>query len=389
MSFTDLLLLAKSGRQSSGPSSSLSSGARPINDKLYQSTPMFMPSTNSSLLDDDKLLSDDYLNWSRSKRDQEDEFLHLELFEDFAAKIKASVKADEKQSKGKMKLPRTILDDPEFLEEYPEPPPPKPKIATSRDEHAQPFKDPVKRRLFMDDDDDDDKEVAIEAKSGPSNSDDADELIKLRRENEFLREENALMKRMLANSDAFKFAIKSLSSVIRERHAMISDRSHVTEDADTPFSLAKFAKERNSEKSDSNTLDSTLSFDVTRKLYANGSAKESFPGGFTTLRMKNGDSYMNFPSGKRVFIDSSKGIRIADTGYGVKEVYDTKTGQYECHTKGLLHEAYFEDTSYTVEKKDEFCISVKSLDYPLVTIESPDGSTVLVQPDGNVSLMNK
>lgn len=381
MSFDSLVLLAKSGRRSLGTSSS-------TDEKLARSMPLLNKSLSSSLLDDDKLLSDDYLNWSRSRRDQEDEFVHLEHFEDFATKVKASIKADEEQKKGKMKPLRTILDDPEFLEEYPKPPPPKPKIAAKREDPAPSGKESVKRRLFINGDgDEDDEEVAVKTTPTLRSSDEASELERLRRENEALREENAKLRCVLMDNEVYKFGLKSLSAVIREMHTKLSDKSRSKEDIDTPFSLLDFANERN-EKSDESATNDVLTLDVTRKMFGNGSTKESLPGGFTKLKMKNGDSYMDFPSGKKVFVDS-QGTKITETETGAKEISNQRTGQYECYTKGMLHEAYFGDTSYVAEKKDEFCVSVKSLEYPLVTIESPDGSTILVQPNGNVTLVNK
>lgn len=387
MSFNSLVLLAKSGRRSLGTSSG-------TDEKLARSMPLSRQSLSSSLLDDDKLLSDDYLNWSRSRRDQEDEFVHLEHFEDFAAKVKANIKADEEQKKGKMKPLRTILDDPEFLEEYPKPPPPKPTIAAKRDEPVPPSgKDSVKRRLFIngdedDEEDEDDREVEIKNTTSLRSSEEANELERLRRENEALREENAKLKCVLMDNEVFKFGLKSLSTVIREMHIKLGAKGRSKEDIDTPFSLLEFANEGN-EKRDESGPSTALTLDVTRKTFENGSTKESLPGGFTKLKMKNGDSYMDFPSGKKVFVDS-QGIKITETVTGTKEVSNPKTGQYErYYTKGMLHEAYFGDTSYVAEKKDEFCVSVKSLEYPLVTIESPDGSTILVQPNGNVTLVNK
>lgn len=388
MSFNDLLLIAKSGRYHSGtsPAADFSDGS------LSKSTPMFNNPTSSSLLDDDKLLSDDFLKWSRSKRDQEDEFLHLEHFEDFATKIKASIKADEAQKKGKMNPPRTILDDPEFIEEYPKPPPPKPKIMAPRNENAQSNRESVKRRLFIDGDDDDDiddddKEVEIRTTNSLRVSEDSSELERLRRENSALREENAMLKCMLMDSDIYKFGLKSLSTVVREMHVKMSDKSHSKEDIDSPFSLLNFLDE-SSKSDDEITQETTFPLNITKREYKNGSTKEFLPGGFTALKMKNGDSYMSYPSGKKVFTDNS-GIKITDTEIGTKEICNPKTGQYECYTKGMLHEAYFEDTSYVVEKKDEFCVSVKSLSYPLVTIESPEGISILIQPNGNVSITKK
>lgn len=426
MSFNDLLLRALPEETRLSRRQAMSTTGNSSGERLATSASVSRPAlSGSGLLDDDKLLSDDYLNWSQSKRAQLNEFERLERFEEFAAKVKASLKADEEQNKGKPKPIRTILDDPEFLEEYPEPPPPKPKIIASKENTQKSPKVPVRRTLFLDgddnDDDDDDEEVPIKilphtrrnsrsrnngssSSNGcgggggsssftvsVSNSTALEELEQLKCENALLKEENAKLKGLLKESEKFKVGAVTLSAAIRELHASLCSTSRVAYDVDTPFSLLDFVRRDGEQKSGTTTVaaaaatETTYSLSVSRKKYSNGSTKEQLPGGFTTLRMKNGDSYMSLPSGKKVFA-AVDGTAVADTAEGTKEIYNRKTGHYERYTASSMHEVLFGDTSYVLEKKDVFRVGVRSLGDPVVTVEAPDGTEVVVYPNGSVTL---